>query len=268
MKSSFMKLMPWGLLFLLGITPPVYGGETLTVAAASDLQFALREVADRFEKSGGSKVSLVLGSSGNFFSQIQNGAPFDLFFSADMDYPRRLEAAGLAEPGSVYSYGRGKIVLWARRDSGIDVRRGLNVLLAPGIRKIAIANPAHAPYGRAAETALRREGLWEKVAGRIVLGENISQAFQFAETGNADAGIIALSLALAPAASAKGNYYVIAQSSYDPIEQAAVVLKASHHKADGLRFMAFLKSPEIAALMKQYGFDLPARDAQASGGKK
>ena len=253
---------------LLAMVAPVYAGEKLTVAAASDLQFALREIAERFEKSGGTKVSLVLGSSGNFFSQIQNGAPFDLFFSADKDYPRRLEATGFAEPGSVYCYGRGKIVLWARRDSGIDVRRGLAVLREPGIKKIAIANPAHAPYGRAAETALRREGLWEKVAGRIVLGENISQTFQFVETGNADAGIIALSLALAPAARDKGNYFVIAPSSYDPIEQAAMVLKASHHKADGIRFMEFLKSPQAGELLKQYGFDLPGCDARAGSGKK
>ena len=259
--------MSWALLFLLGIAAPAYGGEKLTIAAASDLQFVLREVADRFEKSEGTKVSLVLGSSGNFFSQIQNGAPFDLFFSADVDYPRRLEAGGLAEPGSVYYYGRGRIVLWARRDSGVDVRRGLAVLLDPAVRKIAIANPAHAPYGRAAATALRREGLWDRVAGRIVLGENISQAFQFAETGNADAGIIALSLALAPPARQQGNYFLIAQSSYEPIEQAAMVLKASPHKAEGLRFMQFIKRPEIAGLLKQYGFGPPAGDARLPGGK-
>lgn len=258
-----MKYPVLGLILMLGIAPPVRAAETLTIAAASDLQFALRDIRDRYEKSGGAKLSVVNGSSGNFYSQIQNGAPFDLFFSADMDYPRRLEAAGLAEPGTFYPYGRGKIVLWVRQDSPVDVARGLPALLDPEVRKIAIANPSHAPYGRAAEAALRREGLWEKVSSRIVMGENISQTFQFIETGNADAGIIALSLALAPAATNKGKYFIISPASYDPIDQAAIVLKSSPHKAEARRFLEYLKTPEILQLMKKYGFELPPVDTAA-----
>ncbi len=257
-----MKWMALGVMLLLGIAAPVLA-ETLTIAAASDLQFALRDIGDRYEKSGGARISVVNGSSGNFFSQIQNGAPFDLFFSADVDYPRRLETAGLAEPGTLYAYGRGKIVLWVRQDAAIDVAHGLPALLDPRVKKIAIANPAHAPYGRAAETALRHEGLWEKVSARIVMGENISQTFQFIETGNADAGIIALSLALAPAAANQGKYFVISPASYDPIDQAAIVLKSSAHKAEARRFLEFLKTPEILQLMKKYGFELPAVETPA-----
>src|SRR4029450_2519889 len=168
-------------------------------AAASDLQSALPAIAARFEKNAGGKVTLTFGSSGNFFAQIQNGAPFDVYLSADVDYPKRLEDVGLAEPGSRYEYARGRLVLWARRDAGIDVSRGLSILADSRVRRIAIANPDHAPYGRAAVAALRADGLYDRVRSKLVVGENISQAAQFAESGSADAGLIALSLALSPA---------------------------------------------------------------------
>src|ERR1700674_1187904 len=183
----------------VAIATAVQGSESeITVAAASDLTFAFKDVAARFEKQTGSSVKMSYGSSGNFFSQIQNGAPFDLFFSADIDYPRKLEAAGLTEPGSMYPYATGKIVLWAPSVSKLDLSRGLAVLLDPGIRKIAIANPEHAPYGRAAVAAMRHEGIYDKVKDEFVLGENISQTAQFVESGNADVGVLALSLAVAP----------------------------------------------------------------------
>src|SRR5207247_1743245 len=133
--------------------------QPLTVAAASDLQSALPAIVSRFENDTGQRVRLTFGSSGNFFSQIQNGAPFDVFLSADIDYPRRLEASGEAERGSLYLYATGRIVLWTRNDSGIDVGRGLPVLADARVHRIAIANPEHAPYGRAAVAALRHEGL-------------------------------------------------------------------------------------------------------------
>ncbi len=160
------------------------------MAAASDLQSALPAIASQFEKDSGQRVILTFGSSGNFFTQIQNGAPFDVFLSADIDYPRRLEASGQAERGSLYKYATGHIVLWTRTDSGIDVRRGLAVLVDARVRRIAIANPEHAPYGRAAVAALRHEGLYERVQGKFVLGENISQAAQFAQSGAADVGTV------------------------------------------------------------------------------
>src|SRR5262249_14820560 len=172
--------------------------QTLKVAAASDLQAALPALAARFEKESRCEVSLTFGSSGNFFAQIQNGAPFDVFRSADIDYPRQLEQAGQAEAGSLYRYATGRLVLWTRRDSGIDLRAGLSVLASPTVRRVAIANPDHAPYGRAAVAALRHEGLYDRVQAKLVRGENISQAAQFVQSGNAEGGVLALSLALAP----------------------------------------------------------------------
>jgi molybdate transport system substrate-binding protein len=233
------------------------GGE-LTIAAASDLSYAFEEATAAFEKQSGHKVRLSLGSSGNFFSQIQNGAPFDLFFSADIEYPRRLEAAGLVEPGSLYPYAMGRIVLWVPAGSPLDVAHlGLEALLDPAAAKISIANPQHAPYGRAAVAAIEKAGLYEKVSGKLVLGENISQAAQFVVSGNAQAGIVALSLAVSPAMRDKGRYFVIPQEDYPPIEQAAVILKSSPRKQLAAAFLAYLKSEEGRALMKRYGFVLP-----------
>ena len=179
--------------------------QSLMVAAASDLQSALPAIAAQFEKDTGQQVTLTFGSSGNFSAQIENGAPFDVFLSADIDYPKRLERAGLAERGSLYEYATGRLVLWTRQDSGIDVRRGLSVLADARVHRIAIANPAHAPYGRAAVAALRHERLYERVREKFVLGENISQTAQFAQTGSADVGVIALSLALSPTLKSSGR---------------------------------------------------------------
>ena len=232
--------------------------QTITVAAASDLQIAFQDVAARFEKSSGKQVKLTFGSSGNFFAQIQNGAPFDLFFSADLDYARKLDAAGLAESGTLYEYATGKIVLWAPRQSAVDLNRGLPVLLDPAIGKIAIANPEHAPYGRAAVAALRHENLYDQVAGKFVLGENISQTATFVVSGGADIGIVALSLALAPGLKDKGKYAEIPAADYPPIEQAALILKSSQQKVTARAFLAFVKSPEVVDLLKTYGFSVPA----------
>lgn len=230
--------------------------QEITVAAAADLQFAFQEVAARFEKETGQKVKLTFGSSGNFFAQLQNGAPFDLFFSADIDYPRKLEASGLAEAGTLYPYATGKIVLWVPNDSKLDVSKGLQVLLDPGIHKIAIANPAHAPYGRAAMAALQREKLYDTLAPRFVLGENISQTATFVVSGSADIGIVALSLAMAPSMKEKGRYFEIPSDEYPPIEQGAVILQSSQHKDTARRFVAFLKSPPMQDLLRSYGFSV------------
>src|SRR5262249_40875647 len=151
----------------------------IRVAAASDLQFALQDLATRFEKESGKKLTLIFGSSGNFFAQIQNGAPFDIFFSANLAYPKKLEAAGLIEPGTYYEYATGKLVLWVPSRSQLDINSGLRSLTNPAVRKIAIANPQHAPYGQAAIAALRKENLYDKVSDKLVLGENISQTASF-----------------------------------------------------------------------------------------
>jgi molybdate transport system substrate-binding protein len=246
---------------LLAGTLHVFAQETLTVAAAADLQPAMTEIAGRFEKQSAARVKLSFGSSGNFFAQIQNGAPYDLFFSADLDYPTKLEAAGLIEPGSLYRYATGKIALWTPEGAAIDVRKGLSVLTSDTIKKIAIANPSHAPYGRAAEAALKSAGLWDSVSSKLVLGENIAQTAQFVQSGNADIGIVALSLVLAPAMKGRGEYFVVPQDLYPPLRQAAVIVRNAQHKDLARSFLQFVKSSEITAVLQRYGFS-PAEPAR------
>ncbi len=231
--------------------------QEITVAAAADLQFAFQDVSGRFQKETGHNVKLTFGSSGNFFAQIQNGAPFDIFFSADIDYPRKLEAAGLTEPGTLYPYATGKIVLWTPKASALDLNRGPQVLLDPNVKKIAIANPQHAPYGRAAVAALQHEGIYDKVADKFVLGENVSQTASFVVSGSADIGIIALSLALAPSMKEKGRFAEIASGDYPAIEQGAVILRSSQQKGIARQFLAFLKTPAMQELLRSYGFGIP-----------
>ncbi len=247
------------LMLMLSLSPsaPASAADEITVAAAADLTFAFKDVAAKFQAQTGDIVKLSFGSSGNFFSQIQNGAPYDLFFSADISYARKLETAGLTEPGTLYEYAIGKIVLWVPAGSKLDVNTGLGVLTDPAIRKIAIANPEHAPYGRAAMAALRRAEIYDRIKDKIVLGENISQTAQFVQSGNADIGIIALSLALAPTLKDKGKYFEVPADDYPAIEQAAVLLKASKKKNLAKKFVAFLKQPESIEIMQRYGFVVP-----------
>jgi molybdate transport system substrate-binding protein len=233
--------------------------QEITVAAAADLQFAMQDVVTNFQKQTGKTVKVIYGSSGNFFQQIQSGAPFDMFFSANLDYPRKLEAAGLADPGSFYSYARGRIVVWVPRASSLDLSFGLRSLLDPGVKKIAIANPQHAPYGQAAVAAMQKEGIYGKVQGKLVLGENISQTASFVMTGAADVGIVALSLAVSPNMKEKGRYVEIATGEYPSIDQACVILSASKNKDVARQFLAFIKTPPVAEILHNYGFDIPQR---------
>lgn len=230
--------------------------QKLTIAAASDLGPAFKEVAAGYEKQSGAKVDLILGSSGNFFAQIQNGAPYDMFFSADREYAKKLQDAGQAD--HLTAYAEGTIVLWVRNDSKLDLKRGMDVLLDPSVKKIAIANPAHAPYGRAATSALEHFALADKVKDKLVLGENISQTTQFIQTGAADIGITALSLALAPALKSEGRYWEIPRGAYPRMEQAAVILKSAKNPAGAAAFLAYLQTPPAKDIMKRYGFRLPA----------
>jgi molybdate transport system substrate-binding protein len=248
----------------LGASPPgpaaAQNACVVTVAAASDLTYAMKEVAADFEKSAACSVRVSYGSSGNFETQIENGAPFDVFFSADIEYPKKLEAQGLASPGSTYLYGIGKVILWVRNDSKLDVSKGLDALRDPAVKKIAIANPLHAPYGRAAEEALRKAGVYDAIKDRLVLGENISQTAEFAETGNADAGILALSLVLSPALKDKGRYFQIPDNLYSPIQQGVVVVGASKNHQGAQAFLDFIKTPAETAILERYGFVLPGKE--------
>ena len=234
--------------------------ENLTIAAASDLNFAFREIVAEYERTTGDNVRLVFGSSGNFYAQIQNGAPFDLYFSADIGYPKKLIDEGLAVPDSLYQYATGRIVLWAPKESSLDVTRGMDVLLDSAVKKIAIANPKHAPYGRAAVSAMEHYKIYDRVKDKFVLGENISQTAQFAQSGAADIGIIALSLALAPTVQPLGSYWLIPQEAHPTIDQGMVMIKASKHHDGGRKFLDLFRTPNVRAIMKRYGFVLPGEN--------
>jgi len=227
---------------------------TLTVAAASDLQAAMPEVVKGFEREAKATVTVSFGSSGNFFAQIQNGAPYDVFLSADIDYPRRLVASGHADTSSLYQYATGRIVLWTRKDSGVDISGGLRSLTGAQVTRIAIANPKYAPYGRAAEAALRYEKIYDAVHGKLVLGENISQTAQLVDSGNATVGIIALSVAAGPTLRAHGTFVEIPAATHPPIDQAAVIISASARKPLAREFLAYLKRPQVSEHLHKFGF--------------
>jgi molybdate transport system substrate-binding protein len=228
------------------------------VAAASDLKFALDEIAVRFERETRIAPRISYGSSGNFARQIEQGAPFELFLSADEAYVERLADRGLTRgDGALYAIGR--IVLFAPHGSPLEPDPGLRNLaarLASGESgRLAIANPEHAPYGRAAEQAMRSLGVWHAVQPRLLLGENVAQAAQFASSGNADGGIIAYSLVLAPALRDRGRFALLPETLHAPLRQRMVLLQ--HASPAAARFYEYLRSPPSRAILGQYGFVLP-----------
>lgn len=240
------------LVILTLLTASASVAQEITVAAASDLNYALKEIAHTYEAQTDAKVKLTFGSSGNFFTAIKNGAPYDVFFSADVDYPNQLEAAGLVEAGSLFEYAVGRLVLWAPDNSPLNVHEGMKLLANARVKKISIANPQHAPYGRAAVAAMKSAGVYDAAAPKLVLGENISQAAQFVETGNADVGLLALSLAKSP--TMHGNYEVVPANLYPEIRQGAVVLKSSRAKEQAHRFLDFVKTKAAREILEKYGF--------------
>ena len=232
----------------------------LVVAAAADLSSALKEVANSYEKKTGANVRLSFGASGALTQQIQNGAPFDIFFSADMDYPRQLIAANQAEADSLYEYAVGKLVLWVPADSPLNLdHAGIKVLLDPSVKKIAIANPQHAPYGRAAVAALKHAGIYDQVSGRLVMGESVAQAAQFTESGNAQVGFVALAHAVAPGMKGKGRYWEVPADYYPALAQGVVITSRAQHKPQAAGFLQFVKSREVEQIFQRYGFTTPAR---------
>jgi molybdate transport system substrate-binding protein len=232
-------------------------GQEIVVAAAADMSAALPKLAANYKTKTGQAVKISFGSSGNLTNQIRNGAPFDLFFSADEDYPQQLIAEGLASKDTLYRYAIGRLVLWVPGDSALNLSNlGIKALLDPSVKKISIANPATAPYGRAAEATLRHYGIYDQVSSRLVVGENVSQAAQFVESGNAQAGLIALSHALAPAMKDKGRYWEIPLDAYPTLNQAAVVLAKSKQQDSARKFLEFIRTPEATSLLTNYGFTL------------
>lgn len=235
--------------------------EVPVIAAAADLQFALPEVADRFRQETGRDVKLAFGSSGNFFRQIHGGAPYEVFMSADEEFVFELAAKGLAlDEGEVYGIGR--IVLFTPRGSPLKpdgTLSDLKAALADGrLKKFAIANPEHAPYGRRAEEALRHAGVWEAIGEKLVLGENASQAAQFATSGSVEAGIIPYSLALSPKVAERGAFALIPGHWHRPLRQRMALLEGAGETAEA--FYAFLKGPEARAILARHGFVQPGED--------
>ena len=240
------------LLFARSTAPPA----PVTVAAAADLQYVMDSLVTVFRRQQpGAKVTVIYGSSGKFYQQLSHGAPFDLYFSADSDYPRRLQQQGLTA-GPVRPYAVGRLVLWSRKLN--PNQQGMNTLLNPAVARIAIANPAHAPYGQKAAEALRYYHLYDQVRPRLVLGENIAQAAQFATTGAADVGVLALSLARSPALRRQGgHYYLIPAAAHTPLTQSYVVLKRAANNATAAAFAAFMASEPARAALRRYGFGVP-----------
>lgn len=246
-------------------TSAMLAQDRLTVAAAADVQPLMQQMVTMYEgsihPSGGiareGGIALVFGSSGNLVSQIENGAPYDIFFSADAGFSRRLINEGRAIPDSFHIYAVGKLVIWVAAGSKLDLDHlGARALLDPSVQKIAIANPQHAPYGRAAVEALKNLGIYDQVASKLVLGENVSQAAQFVTSGNAQAGIIALSLVFTSPMK-YGRYWAIPQQAYMPLRQALVIIAGSKHLEAARAFIDFLLRQRDPNLFPRFGFDLP-----------
>ncbi|HVU59062.1 MAG TPA: molybdate ABC transporter substrate-binding protein [Puia sp.] len=239
-----------GLIFLSAFSsrPP----QEVLIAAASDLKYAMDSLVTAFSSEANDiSIKLVYGSSGNFYEQISNDAPFDIFFSADLGYPQKLEQQHKTL-APIKPYGTGQLVLWSRK---LDPsKEGMNTLLAPSVTHIAIANPAHAPYGQRAEESLKHYQLYDKVREKLVIGENISQTAQFASTGAADVGIIALSLALSPQLQKEGKYWLIPAETHQPLKQGFVLLAHAKENEGAKKFAAFIESARARAILKHFGF--------------
>lgn len=229
--------------------------EKVTIAAAADLKFAMDEIVATFKKtSPGDALDVIYGSSGKFHTQIQQGAPYDLFFSADIGFPRELAKAGLAA-SEVKPYALGRIVVWS---TTLDASKmTLDSLADPKITRIAIANPRHAPYGKRAEEALRASGVWDKVEPKLVYGENIAHTAQYVQTGNAQVGIIAQALAVSPELASKGGYWLVPDTLHEPLEQGFIITQRAAGSALAKRFADYIGSKAARAVMTRYGFVLP-----------
>jgi molybdate transport system substrate-binding protein len=233
--------------------------EKVTIAAAADLKFAMDEIVTTFKKTNpGDELDVIYGSSGKFHTQIRQGAPYDLFFSADISYPRELAKAGLAS-SEVKPYAFGRIVLWS---NSLDASQmTLDSLTDAKIARIAIANPKHAPYGKRAEEALRAIGMWDKIESKLVYGENIAHTAQFVQSGNAQIGIIALALAVNPELASKGGYWLVPDKLHEPLEQGFIITQRAATSALAKRFADNMGSASTRAIMTKYGFVLPGEAA-------
>ncbi len=233
--------------------------ETLYIAAASNLVYCLEELNSQFKKQYPNlEIKVTTGASGNFFAQIQQNAPYEVYLSADVIYPQQLVDKQLADAKTLSIYARGQAVLWTN-NKNIDLNQGLSVLTQTNIKRIAIANPEHAPYGQAAKAALQQAKMWQAIQPKLVLGENIAQTLQFVQTQNADVGIVALSLLRAPQLAGQGQYWLIPTHFYPPLEQAMVVTKRGKNNPLAYDYLKFIKSPPAQKILADYGFLAPTR---------
>jgi molybdate transport system substrate-binding protein len=251
-------LLVLGIVFGIAWPTPSPAQKPPTIAAAANLNFALEEIADAFARTRGTRVELVFGASGTLTRQIRDGAPFELFMAADEEFPNQLTAAGLTrDAGAVYAVGR--LVVFAPRGSLLKVDERLEGLArlakAGGVTRFAIANPAIAPYGKAAEAVLRKRGLWDAIRPRLVLGDSIAQAAQFATSGNAVGGLIAYSLVLAPDFGDRGTYAVIPDADSPALRQRMVLLKRATPAA--AQFYQYVLSEAARAIFRKHGYAVP-----------
>jgi molybdate transport system substrate-binding protein len=242
---------------LISLLAPAGHAGMVYVTAASDLQYCMKDIVDVFEaKYPGDKVKMVFGSSGKAFSQIVAGAPYDIYFAADVAYPEKLRQDGFAI-SNPKPYAIGRMTLWVTKKSGLDPHKGIQLLLDSGVKKIAIADPAHAPYGRIAVEIMKYHRVYDQAEKRLVLGTNIQQTAQFVQSGAADVGFIAYSLALAPILEKQGRFFLFPAESHTEILQAYVLLKPAALNQTAKRFEAFVGSAEARVIFKRYGFRLP-----------
>ena len=231
-------------------------GRHVQVAAAADLKWALEDLKQAFARTRPDlQIRVTFGSSGQFYAQLTQRAPFDLFLSADLDYARRLADQGLGRPGSLFKYGVGRLVLWVPAGSPLNLALGLAALNDPAVKHVAMANPTHAPYGRAAQAALDHAGLRAGLQSRLVLGENVGQAAQFVQTGAAEAGLLALSLAMAPEMRKRGQYWTVPQGFHPPLVQGGLVLGWAQDPEAAQAFKSFLLSPQGVGILRRFGFE-------------
>jgi molybdate transport system substrate-binding protein len=242
------------------LTTSLHAGQ-ITVAAAADLKFALDELTAEFHTNQPDiNVQITYGSSGSFYTQLQNQAPFDIFFSADVAYPRKLVAAGLALDTNVFLYAVGRIVVWVPKASPVDIEKlGIQSLFAPSVQKIAIANPKHAPYGVAAMAAMKSLGVYDQAEPKLVFGENVAQTVQFVESGAADIGVIALSLAVAPQMRDTGRFWEIPLNAYPKMEQGGIIMNWTKEAEAARAFRDFVLGQHGRAVLKRNGFFLPEK---------
>jgi molybdate transport system substrate-binding protein len=247
MKRFFLFLV----LFFLSVTPTL--AEQAMVAVAANFVPPFREVAMEFEKATGHNVQVASGSSGNFYTQIKNGAPFDVFFSADNERPKLLEDEGLGVKGSRFTYAIGRLVLWSPDP---DLVKGEDTLLSGKFKHLAIANPKTAPYGVAAMQTMQKLGIWETVQPRIVLGENLGQTMGFIESGNAELGFLALSQVMDPKIKGKGGRWDVPVNMHEPIQQDVVLLTKGKDNPAAKALMEFMGGPQAIAIIERYGYEL------------